>query len=222
VVSAEGHAIEFRRERWLALTVPEQRALLRRAIQRLRADERDANFTPLEQAVRFSRKAQPGRSCDVLGGLQLTITADVVRLSLGTFQPEAGDLPLFDSDGWFVHPWKFVVEKLAPGQWTLAEIESNPNRWRAYLDADKVPPTSLRYRVRHPGDRLQPLGMEGHRVKVSDLFINAKVDKTLREAWPLVTCFDQVVWVAGLALDERFKVTPETKTVLRLSFTKTE
>jgi tRNA(Ile)-lysidine synthase len=40
----------------------------------------------------------------------------------------------------------------------------------------------------------------------------------LRDRWPLVVCGDDIVWVAGLRLDERFKVTPETTTVLRLQF----
>jgi tRNA(Ile)-lysidine synthase len=221
VVRTEGVLVEFDREHWLALTVPEQRALLREAVHRLRPDERDVDFIPLERAVRFSRKAVPGRSCDVRGGLRLKITSEAVTLSSWNYHPDA-DLPLFDAVGQLPQRWQLAVESLDPGSWSLAQVESKADRWCAYVDAGKFPSSSLRLRSRWPGDRLQPLGMGGHSMKVSDVFVNAKVEESLRGRWPLVLCFDQVVWVAGLRLDERYKVTEETQTVLRLSFVREE
>ena len=217
VVRAEGLHVEYDRERWLTLTVPEQRALLREAVHRLRPDERDVDFTPLERAVRFSRKATPGRSCDVLGGLRLKITSKAVILSSWDYHPDV-DLPLIDSTGSLPQHWEFVMESLNPGSWSLAQIHANTDQWCAYVDARKFPSTSVRLRTRWPGYRFQPLGMGGHSMKVSDVFVNAKVEESLRDRWPLVLSFDQVVWVASLRLDERYKVTEETQTVLRLRF----
>jgi tRNA(Ile)-lysidine synthase len=64
--------------------------------------------------------------------------------------------------------------------------------------------------------------MSGHRIKLSDFMINAKLEKALRDRWPLVVCGDEIVWVAGLRLDERFKVESTTERVMRLSFVKNE
>ncbi len=218
VVQAEGLAIEFRRERWLALSVPEQRALLRRAIRRLRADERDVDFAPLEQAVRFTRRAAPGRSCEVLAGLKLKITAEALILHDEAYHPALADLPLL-THGTLSMGWRFDRQRLAPPP---PQLETNADAWQVWVDADRVESERLHLRARWPGDRFQPLGLNGHSLKLSDFFINAKIEESLRDRWPLVVCGDDIVWVAGLRLDERFKVTPETKIVLRLSFTKTE
>jgi tRNA(Ile)-lysidine synthase len=102
----------------------------------------------------------------------------------------------------------------------LAEIEANARDWNMYVDAGRV--RELRLRPRRPGDRIQPLGLRGHSLKVSDLMINAKMDARVRDRWPLVVCGDAIVWVPGLRLDERFKVMPETTTVMRLWLEKSE
>jgi tRNA(Ile)-lysidine synthase len=216
-IARAGLQVEFDRERWLTLTVPEQRALLRRAIHYLRAAERDVDFAPLERAVRFSRRAGPGRRCEVLGGLQLKITAAAIILRDEHYQPVRAETPLLDERGQLAPEWRFIAEHLAPGAWSLADATA----WRVYVDAALLA-GPLHVRGRFPGDRFQPLGLGGHRVKLSDFMINAKVDEALRDRWPLVVCGEDIVWVAGLRVDERYKVTEATQSVLCLTFIKTE
>jgi tRNA(Ile)-lysidine synthase len=52
----------------------------------------------------------------------------------------------------------------------------------------------LLVRTRRPGDRLA-----GRRKKVQDVFVDAKVPRRERDAWPLVVSGDEVVAVPGLA-----------------------
>lgn len=52
----------------------------------------------------------------------------------------------------------------------------------------------LEVRTRRPGDRLA-----GRRKKVQDLFVDAKVPRAERDAWPLVVVGDDVVAVPGIA-----------------------
>ena len=52
----------------------------------------------------------------------------------------------------------------------------------------------LAVRTRRPGDRLA-----GRRKKVQDLFVDAKVPRAERDAWPLVVSGDDVVAVPGIA-----------------------
>ncbi len=61
--------------------------------------------------------------------------------------------------------------------------------WRLESDASE-----LVVRTRRPGDRLA-----GRRKKVQDLFVDAKVPRGEREAWPLVVSGDEVVVVPGIA-----------------------
>ena len=88
---------------------------------------------------------------------------------------------------------------------------------RAVIPASTAEP-GLFVRVWRPGDILQPLGLSG-RKKVQDLFVDRKVPRAARQAVPIVTAADgRIVWVAGVALGEAFRVTPATKSVVVLSF----
>ena len=84
----------------------------------------------------------------------------------------------------------------------------------ALLDADKIQfPLTLRH-WRH-GDRFHPLGMKGSKL-LSDFFVDQKfteVQKT--NAFLLVSAADEILWVVGHRIDDRYKVTSETKSVFR-------
>lgn len=56
----------------------------------------------------------------------------------------------------------------------------------------------LYIRNRKPGDKLSPSGMSGSK-KVNRLFIDRKVDRAKRDAWPLlVDANDSILWVPSL------------------------
>lgn len=83
-----------------------------------------------------------------------------------------------------------------------------------FADARSV---SGEMRIRFPraGDRFMPLGMRGFK-KLSDFFIDAKVPYAQRAWVPLLECDVGIVWVCGHRLDERFKITPQTREMLQL------
>ena len=75
-------------------------------------------------------------------------------------------------------------------------------------------PLSVRNRRR--GDSFRPLGLNG-RKKLQDYFVDAKVDRFEREITPvIVDSAGQIVWVAGHALAEEFRVTEATRDVVIL------
>ncbi|HYI35082.1 MAG TPA: tRNA lysidine(34) synthetase TilS [Thermoleophilaceae bacterium] len=53
------------------------------------------------------------------------------------------------------------------------------------------------------GDRIHPVGLGGSKT-LGDLFTDRKVPRELRRTLPVVVSGDDVVWVAGVAVDERF------------------
>ena len=78
--------------------------------------------------------------------------------------------------------------------------------------------SDLVVRAWRPGDVMQVLGSSG-RKKVQDLFVDRKVPRSRRHQVPIVTDAEgRIVWVAGLALGEAFRVTPATKSVVVLNF----
>lgn len=60
----------------------------------------------------------------------------------------------------------------------------------------------LRIRLRQPGDRILLRGLQG-RKKLSDLFIDEKVPRLLRDHWPILTDAAGVLWVPGLRAGAR-------------------
>ena len=71
------------------------------------------------------------------------------------------------------------------------------------------------FEVRTPrrGDRYQPLGLKGS-AKVSDLLGGAKVPVSVRSAWPVFVCGEEIVWVPGFRVAERWRA--ESGRIMRL------
>jgi tRNA(Ile)-lysidine synthase len=66
------------------------------------------------------------------------------------------------------------------------------------------------------GDSFYPLGMEG-RKKLSDFFINKKISLFEKENIPIVVNGNgDILWVANYRMDNRYKITANTKKVLTL------
>ncbi len=70
-------------------------------------------------------------------------------------------------------------------------------------------------RTRKAGDRMTPFGMKG-RKKLSDLFIDGKVPLRERDLHPVFADDSGPFWVPGVASDERTRITPRTRRVIRL------
>lgn len=85
---------------------------------------------------------------------------------------------------------------------------------RAYLDAEAAGDTLL-VRTWRRGDRFRPLGMR-HEKKVQDYFTDAKVPRELRGQLPLVFNQDHLLWIAGLRIDDRVRLTERTRRILVL------
>ena len=69
------------------------------------------------------------------------------------------------------------------------------------------PGVELRIGNRRPGLRMRPLGGRGSR-KLQDLFVDARVPREDRDAWPLVFAGDNLAWVPGVAVDADFACRP--------------
>ena len=84
----------------------------------------------------------------------------------------------------------------------------------AALDEDKLR-FPLILRRWKPGDFFHPLGMQ-EKKKLSDFFTDMKINLFDKQKIWLLCSGDDIVWIVGHRIDNRYKVTPATKRVLEI------
>ncbi len=115
--------------------------------------------------------------------------------------------------------WKLTCERWNMASLAVEQARANDDPYQVWLDAKDIS-DALELRVRHEGDRFEPLGMDGHEMKLSDFFINVKLPQRARDRWPLLCMGNKVVWVPGYRPAHSFRLTESTRQVLYFSLTK--
>ncbi len=103
------------------------------------------------------------------------------------------------------------------------------SQYTVYIDREKIfgvvhdgePESAARedalvVRSRRDGDRIQPLGMDREK-KVQDLLVDRHVPRAERGQIPLFFSREHCIWVGGVQLDHRVRLTRETRHILCLS-----
>jgi len=67
------------------------------------------------------------------------------------------------------------------------------------------------------GDRMRPLGMAGEK-KLQDIFVDGKIGRNERKRLPLIVADKRIAWIPGVCVHEEFKITSETKRILRIDY----
>lgn len=117
-----------------------------------------------------------------------------------------------------------IVTSLQIPEINFETIESNDITFTGdpdvgHFDADKIghPLTMRRWKE---GDSFFPLGMKG-RKKVSDYLIDSKVSMVDKQNVLVLTCGEEIIWLVGMRIDDRYKITKETRRVLKVFKNKT-
>src|SRR5690606_15849275 len=86
------------------------------------------------------------------------------------------------------------------------------NQAIARMDADQLV-FPLVWRYWREGDRFVPLGMKQHK-KVSDFLVDEKISLPDKDHVTVIESAGEIVWVVGLRVSEKVKVTESTARVL--------
>ena len=76
-------------------------------------------------------------------------------------------------------------------------------------------------RYRKDGDKIVPLGMNGSK-KLKDIFIDLKISREYRDSIPILCFDDKISWVVGCKTSQLFKVTKDTKKILKITIDRKE
>jgi len=214
--------IIFSATRFWAEAEAVQSHLLRRAAILCSADKRGSDFQSLERARRFLGERSPG-VIELQGKVQIALDAEHIYVT------KLGQIPV--SANWPAIQREALIRLEIPGQvdlergWCLeASVVEDPSAawnqlgktpYEVYLDGERLQ-SPLLVRARRPGDRFWPLGMSHGPMRLSDFMVNARLPRPARDTWPLVFSAEDLVWVAGVRLAHPFRVTQNTRKVVRL------
>ncbi len=225
LANRENDTVALQLSEWRELPVALQRGTLREAVRVLRRDLRDFNWEHVEAARQVALTGHTGAVATLPRGLALVV--DYKRLVIGpAAQLRSGAVPVVPKVP------QLNVESLVvnvpgvtdlPGSdwyvradYTDERSNGGPrSRWTALLDADACR-GRLVLRRRHPGDRFQPQGLGGHVKLLTEFMIDNKIPRAARERLPILVVDDRVLWVCGWRLDERARVTENTRQILRV------
>jgi len=215
IVRKQGNTIILDKADFLKQPLSLKRYLLRRAIGDLLGNLKDIEARHIEEIIDALTK-QAGKILSLPGGLIFSIEYN--RYLIGSDPAALSLFPVLDVE----FPLKLPGETVLPG-WRIGvtiirreQMTAKDEDFTAYFDLDKIG-DKLLVRPRQPGDRFQPLGMSQPK-KLGEFMIDAKIPSAWRQRIPLVCSPKHILWVVGWRIDERVKVTDNTKQILCLKF----
>ncbi len=212
----QGDTIILDKAELLKLPPARQRHLLRQAIAEQLSSLKDIEMRHIESIMAVLAKPA-GKRLSLPGGLVFTVDYRHYRLgpdsaSQSPFPALKGEFILKLPGETALPGWRVVATITSP-----AIVEGKPgNDLNACLDFDKTG-SKVVVRCRQAGDRFQPLGLSQPK-KLGEFMIDAKIPRPWRQRVPVVSSPQHILWLVGWRIDDRVKVTPNTKRVLRLEF----
>jgi tRNA(Ile)-lysidine synthase len=222
IVKRSGNTLIIDKNQFLDLHNSLKRNLLRFAVENLAGTLKDIETRHIEEIMQVLNKPA-GRSVNLPYGLVFYIDYD--RFLIGTDIETISPYPELDgqykikipTDGVYGE-WHVKSELYHGDEIEKALLKSDEEKLTACFDYDKTG-SEIIMRTRRSGDAFQPLGMDSLK-KVGEFMVDARVPRPWRSRIPVFCSSGQIIWLAGLRIDERVKVTAETRTALclRLSF----
>ena len=196
-----------------------QAELVRRAIAAFELGEQDISFGHLSMVVDLLADKASGKKLDLPGGMAVSKIYNRLVFAMPTEQPRetiAAEI-VVHVPGQTTLPLRGVdvtceTVALPAGDAVSAMRAAHPGE--EWLDYDEVhPPLVIRHR--RPGDRFWPLGAPGSK-KVSEFLIDAKVDPAERDRLAILCDRLGPILLIGHRIDERVKLTRQTRRVLKV------
>lgn len=202
------------------LPVALKRRLLRRCFWELAGSKQDLSFEQVERVYNWLETPVQGKILEWPLGIWVSFMGQYITVTRNTVQAQQANYSYtLASPGTKSLPGGLLKVEPLSAKGIMEETLKGSNQWQVRIDGDKVK-FPLTIRNRRPGDRFYPLGLGGSK-KLKDFFIDLKVPQHLRNQIPIIISADgKIIWVVGLRLDERFKVTEDSENILSLSYIK--
>lgn len=127
---------------------------------------------------------------------------------------ETYNLNITDDSDYIIPEWGRLKIKIEPMQ---ENLDIPKKMYTIVADYGKIKDTIC---VRTPEENdYIIIDNKGNKKKLSRLFIDNKVDRNIRENWPVVACGSEIIWAIGLRYSENFRIDDNTKEVIWFEYT---
>jgi tRNA(Ile)-lysidine synthase len=243
VVSQEDNHIKLRLSILCKLSLSLQRHLLRRVTARLHQGQSALELRHYRLVEQLTHKQASGKilTLHLPDHLHVRYTGDALEFqrvyeevgrAKALIEPVEVQLPIPGQVAVAGTAWIAMVEMLPDEHLRQVRIALQCQDWAAvwqllpstrytvYADANKLignlEHPVLCVRTRRNGDRMRPLGM-AYEKKVQDVLVDKHIPRAERDQIPFFFTAKHSVWLAGVYLDDRVRLSQETQNIVRLS-----
>lgn len=188
-----------------------QKYILRLVIEKLTCNQVKPSFSDLDRIQAGLGKNKIGTLVPLHGKWEVLIEHDFL-----VFRPIAKiEFDLQIELGKETHhrsEWSITATEKKPGFDFLKEAGQNCQ----FVDQNKIQ-GNIGIRNMRTGDSFYPLGVGGKK-SISNYFTDKKIPQHKRAEIPIVYCDTGIIWIVGHHLDERFKITSQTTSIIQFEF----
>ncbi len=205
-----------------------RRHIIRMALERAAGSLKGIFSSHIEAVLALALKGRTGTSVNLPGGIRPYISyGEIVFEKIAPEKNRSQDKVLFDKavaipgttdmDEFGVSLDASVIDLTRFGEVCMKLSDLSPQQ---YFDYDSLvgygcPDDVPRVRRRMQGDHFTPVGSK-YGKKLKKYFIDEKFPRFERDMIPLVAKGNEIVWIIGHKISDKFKVTENTKKVLKL------
>ena len=154
-------------------------------------------------------KKQSGKSEELSENLIALKERNEIRIVKKSALKNSNDIKISTGSG-----IKIAGKTLSIFEVTRSEVKIGKSKNIEYISADGLSSDFI-VRTWTEGDKFFPIGMQGSK-KISDYLNDIKINSFEKKEQLVLENNAGIVWVIGKRLDDRFKLTPNTKKVLKL------
>jgi len=221
IVNKQPGAVSLNTSRLKKNHVSLVKRILRIAIKEVKGDLKGIESKHVDMAMNLIENGKTGIEIHLPGKVRAVMCYDVLKIDINM---EKTKTPLFEAminiPGITVVPVLNTSIEASIEEKNLISIEQCNNLGYNSLvqlfDYDKLK-AGIYVRNRRDGDIFKPLKSNGTK-KLKEYFIDNKIPREKRDEIPLVAIQNEIVWIIGYKISDKFKVTENTKSVLVLKY----
>ncbi len=194
------------RSEFIKLHTSIRRRLIRYILEHLGIPLKDVHMNHIDDCIRFITESQSGLRMKISSMHISSLQSGVLFSST---EPEVCDYCYSIRAGEEL----YIHEANATLICTKVDGYTRSSKNTVFISAAS-PDAVFEVRNRRNGDRIRPFGMRGTK-KLKDYFIDNKIDISIRNKTPIIVYNNEVVWISGMCLSENYKITENTKNILK-------